>query len=56
MKVDIIKPKLKKLYQALKDKKPKDEFQIARKNLSSDALEQYVLLKLKELDGNKKPK
>lgn len=53
MKVDIVKPKLKKLYQALKDKKPKDEFQIARTNLSSDALEQYVLTKLKEIDGKR---
>jgi tRNA nucleotidyltransferase (CCA-adding enzyme) len=55
MKVDIVKPKLKKLYQALKDKKPKDEFQLARTNLSSDALEQYVLMKLKEADAKRKP-
>jgi len=53
MKVDIVKPKLKKLYQALKDNKPKDEFQIARTNLSSDALEKYVLIKLKEIDGKR---
>jgi hypothetical protein len=55
MKVDIVKPKLKKLYQALKDKKPKDEFQIARTNLSSDALERYVLQKLKKADEKRKP-
>ena len=55
MKVDIVKPKLKKLYQALKDKKTKDEFQIARTNLSSDALEKYVLMKLQEADEKRKP-
>ena len=55
MKVDITKPKLKKLYHALQDKKPKDEFQMARTNLSSDALERYVLLKLKEADEKRKP-
>ena len=55
MKVDIVKPKLKKLYQALKDKKPKDEFQMARTNLSSDALVKYVLMKLKEADEKRKP-
>jgi hypothetical protein len=56
MKVNINKPKLKKLYLALQDKKPKDEFQLARTNLSSDALERYVLTKLKEADAKKESK
>lgn len=56
MKVDIVKPKLKKLYQSLKDNKVKNEFETARTNLSSDALEQYVLMKLKETDAKKNTK
>jgi len=55
MKVNITKPKLKKLYQALQNKKPKSEFDIARTNLSSDALERYVLKKLMEEDAKRKP-
>jgi hypothetical protein len=54
MKINIIKPKLKKLYQLLKDKKTKNIFEMARTNLSSDALERYVLMKLKEVDEKRK--
>lgn len=53
MKFGFNKPKLKKLYHYLKEKKPVNEFQTARTNLSSDALEKYVLMKLKEEDGKR---
>jgi hypothetical protein len=51
MKFEVTKPKLKKLFHYLKEKKPNNEFEKARTNLSSDSLEKYVLMKLKEQDG-----
>lgn len=55
MKINITKPKLKNIYQALQSKKPKSDYDIARTNLSSDALERYVLKKLIEVDAKRKP-
>ena len=53
MKIDITKPKLKKLSNALYVKKVLTEYELARKNLSSDALEEYTLSKLKEADAKR---
>jgi hypothetical protein len=56
MKVAIKKPKLKLLSNALYVQKVLTEYELARKHLSSDALEEYTLQKLKEADGNRKIK
>ena len=53
MKINITKPKLKKLSNALNLKKELTEYELARKNLSSDSLEQYTLSKLKEADAKR---
>ena len=53
MKIDINKPKLKKLSNALYVKKELTEYELARKHLSSDALEEYTLNKLKEADAKR---
>jgi len=53
MKIDITKPKLKKLSNALYVKKELTEYELARNNLSSDALEEYTLSKLKEEDAKR---
>ena len=53
MKIDINKPKLKKLSNALYVKKELTEYELARKHLSSEALEEYTLNKLKEADAKR---
>lgn len=53
MKVPIKKPKLKLLSNALRVKNVLTEYELARKHLSSDALEKYTLNKLKEADAKR---